>query len=167
MAHPFWWMVHDCGVCYISSDDPDVCVHVKIIFCPHRIIHSSDTLDKADLVLSKLPVILWAQDPACAAVSACVCVCVWVSPLVHYYLIDVWKTLICKAWSIKQHRAHYSGINLIWEERGKWEKTNQRKRERRSEREKGRLRNGGGGVAGKTIHFPHRQIPLIPHRHLI
>ncbi len=38
--------------------DPDVCLCVKIILCPYRIIHSSDTLDKADCVLSNLPIIL-------------------------------------------------------------------------------------------------------------
>ncbi len=38
--------------------DPDVCLCVKIIICPYRIIHSADTLDKADWVLSKLLIIL-------------------------------------------------------------------------------------------------------------
>lgn len=86
-------VLRDASVCIAYSViDPDVCLRVKIILCPHRIIHSSDMLDKADWVLSKLPIILKTL-PVLLLLPVCVCV----SPLVHYYLIYVSKTLICKA----------------------------------------------------------------------
>ncbi len=138
--------------------DPDVCLRVKIILCPNRIIHSSDTLDKADWVLSKLPIILQSSRPC---LCCCFCLYVCVSPLVHYYLIDVWKTLICKAWSIIQHRAHYRAIS-----------GRERKQTRGKEKEGVNGRMNDVGMEGEellagTIHFPHQQIPLIPRRHLI